>query len=329
MRPSTVPDMSIERQGWAGPLEPGWERTYYTYSDFAGFMAQLTPRFPGTPAEYARIAAECFEDLAPMNVICAEINVDGIIQGPGEENRFWPIMDALEEERRRAEARYSMRLNYIIGLMRTLPVEAAMERVRLAAEARRRGMGVVGIDLHGDEEKGPAEPFAPAFRLAASYGLGTRAHAGEADGAESVRTVVNILGVPRVAHGLRALEDPALVEQLRRDNITLELCPTSNVRTGVVPNLRSHPIRTLHDLGVQVTVNSDDPLPFFTDIEREYRLLVDELGFSLEALRQITINAARIAFLNERERLELIERVNAGFDLAASEFKAKQNETTT
>lgn len=313
MRSDTVRELSIERLGWSGSLDQAWEHTYYTYTDFAGFMAQLTPRFPSRPDEYARIAAECFEDLAALHVVYAEVSFDAPTKVAGDDTRFWPIVEALEEERRRAETRWPMRINFIVGIQRNQPVEVASWRVELAARARERGIGIVAIDLHGDEENfGPA-PFAPAYDLARELGLAVRAHAGEASGPQSIREALDVLGVRRIGHGVRAMQDPGMVERLRQGDVVLEMCPTSNVRTGAIPNLGAHPFRTFYELGIPVTVNSDDPLPFFTDIGREYRLLVDEFGFTRDELRDITLTAARAAFLPEAERQALASLIDGAY----------------
>lgn len=310
MRAETVRELSRERLGWSGPLAAGWEHTYYTYTDFAGFMAQLTPRFPARADEYARIAAECFEDLAAQRVIYAEVSFDVPVAEVGQDGLFWPVVEALEEERRQAERRWPMRIGLIAGLMRSRPVEVAVYRVQLAAQARDRGVGIVAVDLHGDELGFPPGPFEPAFELAGELGFHLRAHAGEAAGTESVWDAIDVLGVERIAHGTRALEDPLLIERLQRGDIMLEMCPTSNVRTAAVPDLRSHPIRRFYELGIPVTVGSDDPLPFFTDVEREYRLLVDELGFARDALRAMTVTAAERAFLPDAERKRLVSLID-------------------
>lgn len=295
----------------------GWEDSYYTYTDFAGFMSQLTPRFPGRPDEYARIARECFEDLAAMNVVYAEVSFDAPAREVGDDSRFWPIVRAMEAERRRAEDRFGIRLNWIVGLMRTLPVEVALFRVELTAAAREQGIAIVGIDLHGDETQAPPLPFEPAYRRAAELGLGLRAHAGEALGPESIHEAVKILGVRRIAHGIAAAYDPDLMEELQDGHVTLEVCPTSNVRTALVPDLQSHPIRQFYDMGIPITVNSDDPLPFFTNIEREYRLLVEEFGFTIDDLRQITLNGIRAAFISDEEKARLIARIDPAYRAAA------------
>lgn len=313
MRPGTVAELSVERLGWSGPLNPGWENEYYTYTDFSGFMSQLTPRFPARPDEYARLARECFEDLAQLGVVYAEVSFDAPVRDARDDSRFWPIVEAIEEERRLAETRFPIRINWILGLMRTLPVEVAMRRTELAIEARDRGIAVVAIDLHGDEQLAPPAPFAPAFRMAREAGLGLRAHAGEAADPRSVWDAIEVLGAGRIAHGVRAEEDPALLHRLQRGDVTLEMCPTSNVRTAVVPSLAAHPFRRYYEMGIPVTVNSDDPLPFFTDIEREYRLLVDEFGLTRDDLHQITMNAVNVAFLTEPERASLRTLIQSAF----------------
>lgn len=313
MRPETVRELSIERLGWTGPLEKNWQHSYYTYTDFAGFMAQLTPRFPGRPDEYGRIAAECFEDLAVLNVVYAEVSIGAPVREVGDDTRYWPIMEAVEEERRHAEARFPIRLNLITGLMRTAPVEVAVYATKLAIQARERGISIVGIDLHGDEIGHPPGPFLPAYELAGDAGLGLRAHAGEAAGPENVWTVIDLLGVNRIAHGIRALGDPTLIERLEQGDVMLEMCPTSNVRTRIVPDLQEHPIRRAYDLGIPVTVNSDDPLPFFTDVNRECRLLVDEFAFERGDLANVMLAAAKFAYTTDEEKGHLARLIETSY----------------
>ena len=314
IRPETVRELSLERLGWTGPLPSGWETSYYTYTDFAGFLAQLTPRFPGTPEEYYRIALECAEDLAAQEVLYTEISFDVPVRSLEDTARCGPILEALDAARREAERRWPITIRYIGALMRTLPLEVALERVRRVIAARDAGMGMVGIDLHGDESSAPPAPFAPAFQLAQAAGLGLRAHAGEATGPESIWGAIQALGATRIGHGVRAMEDDSLLTRLEQGDILLELCPTSNVRTAIVPALEAHPIRVLYDRGIPVTVSSDDPLPFFTTIEREYRLLVEQFGFSREDLKRMTLGALEASFLPPEERAALHELVLEGYD---------------
>jgi adenosine deaminase len=316
MRPGTVREMSLARQGWSGPLPDGWEKTYYTYTDFAGFMSQLTPRTPFRPDEWARVARECFEDEVVRNVVYLEASFDVPTREIGDDSRFWPIVEALEEERLRAQARFGIRINFIGGLMRGLPPEVAAYRVELIAEARDRGFGVVAIDLHGDELADRTASFERAYDLAREKGLGMRVHAGEAVGPESIWEAIDVLGTRRIAHGVRCVEDPTLVERLRDGDITLEICPTSNVRTSIFPTIESHPVRCLYDRGVPIAISSDDPLPFFTDVVREYRTLVEVFGFTAEELRRININAANAACISSGERERLVELIGIAYDSA-------------
>jgi adenosine deaminase len=314
IRPETVRELSLERLGWSGPLPHGWEQRYYTYTDFPGFLAQLTPRFPGSPEEYERIALECAEDLAAQEVVYAEISFDVPLRSLEDTARCAPILAALDAARREAEHRWPITIRYIAGLMRTLPLEVALARVQAVIAAREAGLGIVGIDLHGDETAAPPAPFAPAFQLAAAAGLGLRAHAGEARGPESIWGAIEQLGASRIGHGVRAVEDPSLLTRLEQGDILLELCPTSNVRTAIVADLEHHPIRELYERGIPVTVSSDDPLPFFTSIEREYRLLVEQFGFNREDLKRMTLGAATKAFLTLAERAALRAVVLEGYD---------------
>lgn len=323
-RPATVPALSIGRSDWLEPYDDGWEHRYFTFSDFDGFMRKLgTPRMPGTPQEYRRVALECFEDLARQNVVYAEVSFDLPTRAVGDDSRFWPVVEALEEARRLAERTWPIHLTYIAGLMRTLPPEVVEYRVQLAIAARERGIALLGVDLHGDERLGPASSFTRAYAMAADAGMGLRAHAGEAAGPESVRDALDLLRVHRIGHGIRSLEDQTLLDRLRQGAVTLDICPTSNVRTRAAPTIQAHPIRALYDLGVPVTVSSDDPLPFFTNIEREYRLLVDELGFTREDLRAITLQAARASFLPVGEQKTLSTLVEGAYRPAVIPITAR------
>jgi adenosine deaminase len=152
-----------------------------------------------------------------------------------------------------------------------------------------------GIDLHG-YERIPLEAWTAEFwSQAREAGKHTKAHAGEFSGPESVREVLDTLHVQRIEHGVRSIEDPALVERLARGKIALDLCPISNLKLGVVPSLREHPIRSLIDAGVVCTVSTDDPIIFGNTLTQEYAVLASELGFSKRELAQVALNGFRIA----------------------------------
>ena len=219
------------------------------------------------------------------------------------------ILAAIEQARREVEACTSLRVRLILGFGRRLDDASALacQWVEQAVAARDRGAAVVGVDLHGDEQTFPSpQPFVAAFRLAAQAGLGRRAHAGEGAGATSVWDCLRQLDVQRIAHGVRAVEDPALIMHLAQAGVALDICPTSNVRTGMVPSVAAHPIRVLHEAGVRITVNSDDPLPFATTLTEELVHLHRDLGFSLSDLGRLMVTAAAHSFQPEPVRSILV-----------------------
>lgn len=136
--------------------------------------------------------------------------------------------------------------------------------------ARHRDRGVVAVGLGGLESDFPPEPYAPAFQLARAEGLASVPHAGEVAGPASIRGALDALAADRIRHGIRAVEDPALVDELRDREIVLDVCPVSNVRTGAVASLEEHPVRELAAAGVRCSISTDDPAMFDTDLSRDY-----------------------------------------------------------
>jgi adenosine deaminase len=194
----------------------------------------------------------------------------------------------------------------LISAVRNLGVERAVRVARLAAE--RAHDYVVGFSMAGDEENFPAAEYADAFAVAAEAGLGCSVHAGEWAGPESVRAALE-LPVTRIGHGVRAIEDPALVEELAERGVVLECWPTSNVVLGLFPSYEQHPLPRLVQAGVGVTLGSDDPPWFGTSIGGEYAICTERFGFDDEALRAITTTALEAAFCEETLKLSLIRAV--------------------
>ncbi|MCP3997327.1 MAG: adenosine deaminase [bacterium] len=177
---------------------------------------------------------------------------------------------------------------------------------RTLAEVREvKELGVVGIGIGGSEERFPPEPFAAVFEEARRAGFRTSAHAGEAAGAGSVWGAIRSLRVDRIGHGTRAGEDEALLDHLAEHRVPLEMCPLSNVRTGVVPSLGDHPIRRYFERGIPVTVNTDDPKMFGNSLAEEYRLLEERLGFSRREIRSLITGAVEVSWLEEQQKREL------------------------
>ncbi len=180
-------------------------------------------------------------------------------------------------------------VNLVADLIRDFGPEKGLRWLREVDEVKH--LGVVGIGIGGSEQAFPPEPYEAVYEEARQRGFRTSAHAGEAAGPESVWGAATVLKVDRIGHGTRAAEDPALVAFLAERQLPLEMCPISNLRTGVVRAIASHPIRAMFDAGVRVTVNTDDPKMFNTSLEDEYQALADELEFSWPELQRLNENA--------------------------------------
>lgn len=260
-----------------------------------------------TPGNIADITFELLSEAAAHRLKYVEVRVGGRrgfeLVGPRA------MLEAMAQARSRAAARFGIQSGVIVTIVRERGPDEAAQRVREALACR--DCGVVGVDLAGDEENYPPGLFSRPLALAREGGLGVTAHAGEFAGPSSIWTAIYQLGATRIGHGIRAVEDPVLLDYLRGHHITLEICPTSNVRLGLVPSLAAHPLRRLVEHGVPVTINSDDPVLLDTDISREITLVVQALALQDGALTRFMAAAARAAFLPEAERRDLERMVGA------------------
>ncbi len=268
----------------------------YEYENFDAFLrafGEIGKRLR-RPGDYALITRRLLERLEAQNVRYAEIILAaGVVLWKRQE--FAAIFDAVSE----AAAASPVRVRWILDAVRQFGAEHVMRVAELAAERVNRG--VIAFGIGGSEERGPAEWFGDAFRFARESGLHLTAHAGESMGPESIRAALD-LGAERIGHGIAAARDEALMRHLRERDIPLEVCPTSNLVTGVVRRIEDHPLRRLYDAGVPVVLNSDDPAMFRCSLTGEYRLAAEAFGFSEAELRGIAANSFRYAFdrsLNE------------------------------
>lgn len=261
-----------------------------SYTDFAGFIQSyiwVNKRLL-TPNHYSIAARQLFDRLAHEGVVYAEVTLSaGMMLWKGQD--FAPIYSALQREAMRA----NLGIQWVMDATRQFGVEAAKPVFDLAAE--RVGDGVVAIGLGGFEAGGPALWFKDLYARARDRGLRLTCHAGETTDAQSVWDALAI-GAERIGHGIRAIDDPKLVEHLRAKNIPLEVCITSNVRTGAVASLEQHPVRRLFDAAVPIVLNTDDPALFECTLAGEYVLARDRFGFSEPELEQLAANSLRYAF---------------------------------
>ncbi|MEM7354683.1 MAG: adenosine deaminase [Acidobacteriota bacterium] len=191
----------------------------------------------------------------------------------------------------------------VADLVRNYGPESGARTLAQVAEVRE--LGVIGIGIGGSEEQFPPEPYAAVFEEARERGFRTSAHAGEAAGAPSIWGALRQLRVDRIGHGTRAEEDPALLDHLAEHQVPIEMCPLSNVRTGVTSSIDEHPVRRYFEHGLRVTVNTDDPKMFGNSLAEELRLLEEQLGFSRDEVRQVILNGVRASWLPAERKAEL------------------------
>ena len=275
----------------------------FAYTDFLDFLRTYDKAASviRTGEDYRDITYEYLVSCAAQGAIYVELTASpdhAKLVGLSDEEHLDGIARGIDDAR--AEADIEGRI--LISCVRNFGVEPALRVARYAAE--RPHPYVVGFSMAGDEENYPPAAYTEAFEIAADAGLGCTVHAGEWAGPESVREGLN-LPVSRIGHGVRSIEDPALVEELAERGTVLEVCPTSNVVLGIYPTYEEHPLPKLRDAGVRVTLGSDDPPYFGASIGGEYELCAEHYGFDDEALRGITRTAIEAAFCEKplKERL--------------------------
>lgn len=313
IRPETVVELS--RRHDKNPLTLEQAQAFYNFTDFTGFIMgfrSVTERLV-TPEDYALIATRMMEQLAAQGVVHAEVYISvGVIYlwRNHAEGAVDPIFAALDKAREEASARLGLSLYWIFDAVRHFPPEQAERVFHDAARLRKKYPSIVGIGLGGDERRTGSEPFRAMFAEAATHGLRLTNHAGETTGPEAIREALSI-GSERVGHALSAIRDFHLLEELKEKQIPLELNPTSNIRTGQCANFAAHPLRQYFNEGLLVTLNSDDPAFFGSDLAGEYVLAHQEQGFTRDELRTLASNSIKASFLPTTEQNRWIERIHS------------------
>ncbi|MEA4907585.1 MAG: adenosine deaminase [Chloroflexi bacterium] len=276
---------------------------------FTNFLSkfQTLRRFFLSPEVIQRITHEAVVDAAEDGIQHLELRFTPVALSRSQDFLLSSVMDWVCSSAAQAAQERHISVRLIASVNRHEPPELAAEVAHLAAE--RIPQGLVGLDLAGNEAEFDAQPFARIFQEARQAGLSITIHAGEWGGAANVRQAIEVLGAVRIGHGIRVLEDPAVVELARQRGTVFEVCLTSNYQSGVVPSMVDHPLLAMIQAGLRATLNTDDPGISSITLSDEYRLACDMLGLPLVTLHSCILEAAEAAFLEPLERKLLVSQL--------------------
>jgi adenosine deaminase len=295
------------------PADPDLLADYFVFSDFAHFITVYLSVVDliRDPEDVWTLTYEIARDLAVQQVRYAELTLtpySSIVRGiPAE-----AYCEAVEDARKRARGDHGVELRWCFDI----PGEAGVPSadVTLDVALKQRPEGLVSFGLGGPEAGVPRVQFAPHFRAAIAAGLHSVPHAGESTGPETIWDSLEYLGAERIGHGIAAARDAELLDRLRADGITLEVCPTSNVCTRSVPSLAEHPLPALVAAGVPVTINSDDPPMFATTLDHEYEVAAELLGLDAAGVAELARAAVRASFQDDAGKRALLAEIDTHLD---------------
>ncbi len=292
----------------------------YRFRNFDQFLETylMITKCLRTADDYRLIAYEYGSECFRQNIRYAEVTFTILTNTSLTALPWQEILGGLNAGREQAGVDFGVRWQWVFDIVRNNPeTQTAVLDITLAA----RDQGVVALGLGGLEVGFPPELFADTFALAEAEHLHRVPHAGEIAGPQSVWSAIKLLHAERIGHGVRSIEDPALVEYLKSSKLPLEVCPTSNICLNVYPDYASHPLRKLWDAGLFLTIGSDDPPMFGTDLNHEYQVLVMDYNFTQPELERISLNAVQASFLSPSEKLKLEQEFQAEFNRLSVELK--------
>jgi adenosine deaminase len=287
--------------------------------DFLEFLAKfkLLRRFYSNREAVMRIAYEAVADAAADNIRYLELRFNPVALGVNQGFSFEDVVDWVVLATQRAQKEHPIQCRLIVQIGRHEP-QYARELAELAV-AKKDG-GIVALDLAGDEINYPVTKFVDVFQWAKTQGLHITAHAAEAGPPSSVKDALEKLGAERIGHGVRAMEDLSIIDLLSKRQAPLEMCPTSNIQTGIVSKLAKHPLFAFHQLGIPVTINTDDPSISNITLTDEFLVVTRGVGVPFRILPQMIMNAARAAFLPEPEKARLVDWFEKALNKRLSSF---------
>ncbi len=267
----------------------------------------VTLRVLQTADALTRTAYELAEDAAKENVRYMEVRYSPMLH-TRRGLKLTTVVEAVLEGLRAAQDKYGIESNVIICGIRNVSAESSLEMAELAVAYKNRG--VVGYDLAGAEYDHPAKHHRAAFQLVRDNNINVTIHAGEAYGPESIHQAIHVCGAHRIGHGCRLREDGDLLHYVNDHRIPLECCPSSNVQTGAIRDLASHPLKLYYSLGLRVTVNTDNRLVTDTTVSKELWLCHTQMGLSLNDLKQIVIAGFKSAFMPFHVKQQYLRKVS-------------------
>ena len=279
--------------------------------NFENFLAKFNTLrlFYRSPEVIHRVTSEAIEDAARDNVKYMELRFTPVALSRAERFPLADVVDWVCESTREASKKFGIQVRLIPSVNRHESPELAEQVAWLSAG--RLDKGIVGLDLAGNEAQFPAEPFVSIFREAKQAGLKISIHAGEWGGPENVRQAIEQLDADRIGHGVRVMEDEYTVSLARNRQTCFEVCITSNYQTGAVKDLADHPLKKMIESGLNATINTDDPSISQITLSSEYKVAEESLGLSRETVRNCILAAARSSFLQESERLKLVDQLGS------------------
>jgi adenosine deaminase/aminodeoxyfutalosine deaminase len=308
IEPETVVELARNHKQ---QLDPEEVRDLYRYADFTGFLLcfrEIT-KYLEAPEDYELVTYRLMQRLAAENVKHTEVYVAvGVCLWRGR--KFADIFQGLERGRLRGERDFKVSLYWIFDAVRHFGPEKAMDVAECAVQLRRYD-SVIGFGIGGDERRARPELFREVYAYAARHGLRLTCHAGETNGPDSVWIALQTLKSERIGHGLSCWRDRELMAHLVERQVPLEISLSSNLRTGCIRTLPQHPVKTYFDLGMLVTLNTDDPAMFQTTISREYQIAQASFGFQDAQLKQLAMNSFRASFLPEDKKKEYLKLFEA------------------
>ncbi|MFJ3199881.1 adenosine deaminase [Streptomyces sp. NPDC086989] len=308
--PRIVAELAARHPDSKVPTDPEALADYFTFTDFAHFIEVYLSvvDLVRTPADVRTLTFEVARDMARQNIRYAELTItpySSTRRGIDEK----AFMEAIEDARKAAETELGVVLRWCFDIPGEAGLEAAAETARLAVDLRPEGL--VSFGLGGPEIGVPRPQFKPYFDAARAAGLHSVPHAGETTGPETIWDSIRELGAERIGHGTSATRDPQLLAYLAEHRIALEVCPTSNIATRAVTDLDRHPVKEMVEAGVLVTINSDDPPMFGSDLNNEYAVAARLLDLDERGLAQLAKNAVEASFLDDAGKAELSAEIDA------------------